>query len=50
MTDKLEAYRAGHAPAGDTNRIWPLYGAGLESLGRDGAAIDVPLPEIAADA
>jgi threonine dehydrogenase-like Zn-dependent dehydrogenase len=49
MTDKLTTYREGHAPAADTNRIWPLYGAGLENLGRDGAAIAVPLPDIAPD-
>jgi L-sorbose 1-phosphate reductase len=49
MSDKLTTYREGHAPEGDTNRIWPLYGAGLENLGKDGAPIGVPLPEIAPD-
>jgi L-sorbose 1-phosphate reductase len=49
MTDTLTTYREGQAPSGDTNRIWPLYGAGLENLGKDDAPIDVPLPELAPD-
>ena len=45
MIDKLAAYRRGDAPLAKTNRLWPLYGAGLENLGKDGRAIDVPTPE-----
>ena len=44
MTDKLQAYREGATPTESTNRLWPLYGAGLENLGQDGKPIDVPMP------
>ena len=44
MTDKLQAYHEGTTPIGDTNRLWPLYGAGLENLGQDGQPIEVPAP------
>ena len=30
-------------------RLWPLYGAGFENLGRDGQMIEVPLPEYGPD-
>ena len=33
MTDKVQSYREGTTPVGNTNRLWPLYGAGLENLG-----------------
>ncbi len=49
VSDKLTEYRAGEAPEGDTNRVWPLYGAGLENLGQDGQTIAVPLPQIGPD-
>jgi L-sorbose 1-phosphate reductase len=42
--DKLEQYRRGDAPAHGPNRLWPLYGAGMENLGRDGQVLDLPLP------
>ncbi len=45
MSDKLAAYRRADAPLPTVNRIWPLYGAGFENLGRDGAPIEVPMPE-----
>lgn len=49
MTDKLTDYRtAPEAPAGQ-NRLWPLYGAGLENLGQDGAPIEAPLPAVGPD-
>ena len=44
MTDKLQAYHEGTTPIGNTNRLWPLYGAGLENLGQDGQPIEVPAP------
>jgi threonine dehydrogenase-like Zn-dependent dehydrogenase len=49
MMDKLEAYRAvaGILPA--HNRLWPLYGAGLENLGYDGQPIEAPLPSYGRD-
>jgi L-sorbose 1-phosphate reductase len=44
VTDKLQAYHEGTTPIGNTNRLWPLYGAGLENLGQDGQPIEVPTP------
>ena len=44
MSDKLQAYHEGTSPIGNTNRLWPLYGAGLENLGQEGKPIDVPAP------
>jgi D-arabinose 1-dehydrogenase-like Zn-dependent alcohol dehydrogenase len=43
-TSKLAAYRCADAPLPAVNHIWPLYGAGFENLGRDGAPIAVPMP------
>lgn len=42
---KLEQYRRSEAPLSATNRLWPLYGAGWENLGKDGAAMELPLPQ-----
>ncbi len=47
--DKLERYRRGDAPLAEPNRLWPLYGAGMENLGRDGQMLDVPLPACGPD-
>ena len=44
MSDKLAQYRRADAPLPKLNRIWPLYGAGFENLGVDGAPIEVPMP------
>jgi threonine dehydrogenase-like Zn-dependent dehydrogenase len=44
VSDKLQAYHEGTSPIGNTNRLWPLYGAGLENLGQDGQPIEVPAP------
>jgi len=49
MSDKLENYRRGLAPKGKTNRLWPLYGAGLENLGVNDTCIEVPMPAIGPD-
>lgn len=49
MTDKLTAYRLGNAPLPKTNRLWPLYGAGLENFGLDGTFIEVPMPTYGPD-
>ena len=49
MSDKLERYRQGKEPLKRTNRLWPLYGAGLENLGRDGKPLEVPLPTYGPD-
>ncbi len=49
MTDKLAVYKRGDAPLPDRNRLWPLYGAGFENLGRDGQMIERPLPDYGPD-
>ena len=49
MSDKLQAYHEGTSPIGNTNRLWPLYGAGLENLGQEGKPIDVPAPSYGPD-
>ncbi len=43
--EKLEQYRKAPAPGSATNRLWPLYGAGWENLGKEGGAMDLPLPQ-----
>jgi threonine dehydrogenase-like Zn-dependent dehydrogenase len=50
MPDKLTEYRRADAPLPERHRLWPLYGAGFESMGRDGEPIDVPLPQYGPDA
>ena len=50
MSDKLTQYRRADAPLPDRHRLWPLYGAGFESMGRDGGPIEVPLPQYGPDA
>ena len=49
MPDKLPRYRQGDAPLPDRCRLWPLYGAGSESLGRTGQPIEVPTPHYGPD-
>ncbi len=49
VLDKLEEYRRADAPLPKTNRIWPLYGAGFENLGKDGKPIEVPMPTYGPD-
>lgn len=49
MKSMVERYWEGHPPEKETNRIWPLYGAGMENLGRDGQMIEVPMPEYSPD-
>jgi threonine dehydrogenase-like Zn-dependent dehydrogenase len=44
MSDLLETYRKATQPLPPTNKLWPLYAAGLENLGVDGRPIAVPLP------
>lgn len=49
MSDKLTNYRRVDAPLPDHNRLWPLYGAGFENLGRDGQPIEVPMSQYGPD-
>lgn len=44
MSDKLNNYRQALDALPATYHLWPLYGAGLENMGRDGQPIDVPAP------
>ncbi|RME76620.1 MAG: alcohol dehydrogenase [Chloroflexi bacterium] len=48
MGKKLQAYKEAKT-IGTENRLWPLYGAGLENLGKDGRPIDVGIPEYGPD-
>ncbi len=41
---KLAQYKQADAPLPETSQLWPLYGAGMENLGRDGRPIRVPTP------
>jgi threonine dehydrogenase-like Zn-dependent dehydrogenase len=45
MSDKLTDYQRADGPLPKQNRLWPLYGAGFENLGRSGQAIQVPMPQ-----
>jgi len=49
MPDRLTRYKRAAAPLPARNRIWPLYGAGFDNMGRDGRPIDVPMPEYGPD-
>ncbi len=46
---KYKKYHQGQMPKAQTNQLWPLYGAGLENLGKDDAPINVPMPEFGPD-
>ncbi len=48
MTDKLTRYRKVEIRP-QTNRLWPLYGAGFKNLGRDGQPVDAGVPEYGPD-
>lgn len=43
MSDKLSEYRSGKMPIPSQYRLWPLYGAGLENMGKDGQPIEVKM-------
>ncbi len=49
MTDKLTEFKQAGESLPERNRLWPLYGAGFENLGRNGQPIEVPMPEIGPD-
>ena len=46
---KLAAFRQGQGELPDSYWLWPLYGAGIENLGRDGEPIEVPMPKMGPD-
>jgi threonine dehydrogenase-like Zn-dependent dehydrogenase len=41
--DKIGAYHCGEDTLPEWYWLWPLYGKGLENLGRDGGPIEVPM-------
>jgi hypothetical protein len=43
VSDRLTDYRRADTPLPKINRLWPLYGAGFENLGRDGQPIEVEM-------
>lgn len=43
-SEKFARYRQAQGPLPATHWLWPLYGAGLENLGREGRPIQVPMP------
>lgn len=49
MSDVVADYKRADAPLPERNRLWPLYGAGFENLGRDGQMIERPLPTYGPD-
>jgi threonine dehydrogenase-like Zn-dependent dehydrogenase len=48
MSDKLSRYVAAQEIS-QKNRLWPLYGAGFENLGRNGQPITVDVPSYGPD-
>lgn len=49
MSDRLTEYRRGDGPLHERNRLWPLYGAGFDNLGRAGAPIETEMPTCGPD-
>lgn len=49
MSDKLNDYRSGRTSPPAEYQLWPLYGAGLENMGKDGSPLKVPLPSFGPD-
>jgi L-sorbose 1-phosphate reductase len=41
MTDKLTEYKQAQAPLPERYQLWPLYGAGFDSMGLEGKPIEV---------
>ena len=49
MSDKLSNYRRVVGPLPATYKLWPLYGAGLENMGREGRLIETSMPSYGPD-
>ncbi len=49
MADKLGEFQRADAPLPERNRLWPLYGAGLDNLGQGGQPIELPMPSYGPD-
>ncbi len=48
-TDNFKTYQRAEVTLPEKNRVWPLYGAGMENLGVDRKPIEVPMPEYGPD-
>jgi len=46
---KFSRYHQGQMPTDQNNQLWPLFGAGLENLGKNEGLINVPMPEYGPD-
>lgn len=46
MSDKLTEYKKASQVLPELNRLWPLYGAGFENLGKNREDIKVPMPSL----
>lgn len=44
MTTKFEAYKKGETKIPAMQETWPLYGAGLDNLGKGGKPVSAPVP------
>ncbi len=49
MSDKLADFQRADAPLPEHNHLWPLYGAGLDNLGRGEKPIQVQMPRYGPD-
>jgi threonine dehydrogenase-like Zn-dependent dehydrogenase len=49
MQDKLEQYRHASRPLPSSFLLWPLYGEGIENLGRNGEPLAVTMPQLGSD-
>jgi len=49
MTDVLRKYKDVEYPLPARILTWPLYGAGMESFGRDGKPVEAPMPKYGPD-
>lgn len=45
MSNKYDLYRSEHPPVPDKTWAWNMYGAGLESIGRNGRPESFPVPK-----
>jgi len=48
-TDNFKTYQRAEVTLPAKNRVWPLYGAGMENLGVDRKPIEVPMPKYGPD-
>jgi L-sorbose 1-phosphate reductase len=49
MTETYAKFKQGVLPQRKSYRVWPLYGAGFENLGREGQMLPIPMPDCGPD-